>query len=221
MWTRASLSWASIPPGPRVRCSSCSPCRSVGHSTAQACQRSLHCHLKRYLQDNTERALDRSDVPSLKESLCWTFIENQALFENASLDSLRSYFRERIKATHEREQPRAHGFVEAPRYIYFLKADQEVLQELKHTTNNPDLTKAYGLSHIKLIRADASTLTNDNGSVDEEDAYEAIDGCSDFDVGWMKIALKLTGPSFYESLYGSNEAWYAYYQRPPDELLSC
>ncbi|KAF2223298.1 hypothetical protein BDZ85DRAFT_261337 [Elsinoe ampelina] len=248
MWMRTPLSWAPVSRRTRVRYLSCSPCRSVGYSTAQACQQSLQqsqasvlaetlrkdkhdcwgwivyrtCyqddhewqHLKCYLQDNSERALARSDVPALKKSLRWTFIEDQAQFENASLDSLRSYFRERTKATYKREQPRAHGFVEAPRYMYFLKV-------VKHTTDNPDLTTAYGLSHIKLVKADAEPLVIHETHDDDEAAYEAIDGCSDFDVGWMKIALNLTGPNCYESLYGSNEAWYAYYQRPPDELLSC
>ena len=48
-----------------------------------------------------------------------------------------------------------------------------------------------------------------------DEGLEAIDGCTQEDVGWMKIASWMLCPDFYARI-GNDEDWWRNYVRPPE-----
>ncbi|KAK5943678.1 hypothetical protein PMZ80_004686 [Knufia obscura] len=53
---------------------------------------------------------------------------------------------------------------------------------------------------------------DDDDEFVEDDPYEMIDGCDEYNVGWMMVAAKAIGPDLYASLEVNN--WHVFYRRP-------
>lgn len=63
----------------------------------------------------------------------------------------------------------------------------------------------------EVVAEDEAEFTDD----EDDEEYPAIEGCSEEDVGWMKVQLKSVMPDFYVNLRDLN-AWHTEYRRPPD-----
>lgn len=55
---------------------------------------------------------------------------------------------------------------------------------------------------------DEAEFTDD----EDDEEYPTIEGCTEEDVGWMKVQLKSVMPDFYVNL-GDPNAWQAEYRR--------
>jgi hypothetical protein len=44
---------------------------------------------------------------------------------------------------------------------------------------------------------------------------EPIDGCTEEDVGWMRITPYMINAGCYDVLTGDENLWYIFYRRPP------
>jgi len=49
----------------------------------------------------------------------------------------------------------------------------------------------------------------------EEEDRDPIEGCTEEDVGWMRMVSRMMHSKFYEAIYGF-DSWYPFYQRPPE-----
>lgn len=56
---------------------------------------------------------------------------------------------------------------------------------------------------------------------DEDEVLDPIDGCTEENVGWMKLQASTSiGAEFYLTVYGYRAGgWYVAYQRPPELVM--
>jgi hypothetical protein len=61
----------------------------------------------------------------------------------------------------------------------------------------------------------------DEEDEDEDEVLDPIDGCTEENVGWMKLqASSSIGAEFYLIVYGYRAGgWYVAYQRPPELVM--
>lgn len=166
-----------------------------------------------------------SDAPEIADSLEWTFIEDRATLNGASKDQLRSRFKEWASDALKTEQPRVEdhrfGAFGIPRYTYFIDVDEGSLKSVVYDTPQPSERDLWGMGYVNFVDADwkpLSELTSSVGDVGagDDDVHEPIEGCTEENVGWMKIDSHMVGAGFYQAMMGYPDVWYAMYQRPPE-----
>ncbi len=95
------------------------------------------------------------------------------------------------------------------------------MKSVVYDAPQPPEADLCGEGYVNFIDADwkpLSELASDGGDVDaeEEDVHEPIDGCTEENVGWMRIAPHMVGADFYQAMMGYPDVWYVMYQRPPE-----
>lgn len=163
-----------------------------------------------------------SDAPEIAESLDWAFVEDRATLDGISKDQLRVRFKQWASEALRTEQPRVEdhrfGSFGIPRYTYFIDVDEDALKSVAFEAPQPPETDLWGVGYVNFVDAEwkpLSELTEDVGGAREEDVHEAIEGCTEENVGWMKIASHMIGAGFYQVMMGYPDVWYEMYQRPP------
>lgn len=180
---------------------------------------------KQIIIQQSHANIAESDTPDLAGSLVWTFVEDRATLDGASKDQLRSRFKHWANEALKIEQPRVedhrYGIYGIPRYTYFIHVDEGALKSVVYDAPQlpePDLD---GVGYVNFVDANwksLSELTSIVGDIgaEEDDVHEPIDGCTEENVGWMKIASHMVGADFYQGMMGNRDSWYAFYKRPPE-----
>ncbi|KAK7403921.1 hypothetical protein QQX98_010291 [Neonectria punicea] len=160
-----------------------------------------------------------SDAPDIAENLEWTFIED-ACFDGASTQELRAHFLawrgEAFRAEQKAPQPRAdvpqYG---SPRYDYFIQVDEAALRSI-FVENDDDRPwwDGFNEGYVNFVNANWKSLA-ELGLDPGDEEHESIHGCTEEDVGWMKMSAGLVGAEFYEAMIGVADLWYVFYKRPP------
>lgn len=112
--------------------------------------------------------------------------------------------------------------MKSPRYEYFVHVEEGPLRSTVYEAPQPPDFDLEAVGYVNL--ADASWRPYDDGSedVDRNDRpFEPIEGCRAENVGWVKIASQMAGPSCYDALTNLGD-WYALYKRTVEgrDLLS-
>ncbi|KFZ10641.1 hypothetical protein V502_08022 [Pseudogymnoascus sp. VKM F-4520 (FW-2644)] len=165
---------------------------------------------QKLINDRSRKSMaEREFPPEVANSLEWTFVSDQSLFDGASRDQLRQHFRAWATEAEKSEQPRAvdgeKDYI-ASRYLYFIQVDEEVLR----TTVDVDLYDELDWGWVNLVRCWDQDLDLDW----REEAREHVDE-ENGDEGWMQIAAHMVGPDFYDAIGVRSEYWYAFYTPPP------
>ncbi|KAH6706369.1 hypothetical protein BKA61DRAFT_138235 [Leptodontidium sp. MPI-SDFR-AT-0119] len=178
---------------------------------------------KRFIIQQSQANIVESDTPELADGLEWTFIEDRATLDGASKDQLRSRFKQWASEALKTEQPRVEDPLSTaygnPRYTYFIHVDESALKSMVY--GGPQPPKMDGRrGYVNFVDAEwkpLSEIKSDLGIVDEaeDEVHEPIDGCTEENVGWMRIALHMVGAEFYELMMGNRDVWYTVYKRSP------
>lgn len=179
---------------------------------------------KQSINQQSRETIARSDTPEAGDSLEWTFVEDRGTLDGASRDQLRARFKAWAADAIRTEQPRAEDdrTFGIPRYNFFIQVDQAALRDVVYEAPLPPEKDVHGQGYVNFVDANWEPLSErlPTGAREVDELYEPIDGCREEDVGWMKIALNMVGPYFYEAMTGFPDVWYAFYQRPPETLYS-
>lgn len=166
------------------------------------------------VEASSREDIAQSDAPEIAQSLEWTWVENQATLDGASTAALRKQFRA-WTADQVAQQPGNYEPSEVSRFRYFIKIDKEVLQNLAGFLEKGWSRDAF----VKIVDADwePSAVPAVGGQQGEEqDVLAPIDGCTEKNVGWMRIAPNMINAEFYNALDGDEMAWDdQFYTRPP------
>jgi hypothetical protein len=182
---------------------------------------------KQFIIQQSHANITKSDTPELADSLVWTFVEDRATLDGVSKDQLRSRFKQWAPKALKTEQPRVedhrYGTYGIPRYTYFIHVDEGALKSVVYDAPQPPKRDLYGVGYVNFIDADWKPLSElpsivGDISAGEDDVYAPIDGCTEENVGWMKIASYMVGADFYQAMMGNQDLWYAFYKRPPEIL---
>jgi hypothetical protein len=159
----------------------------------------------------------QSDAPEIAERLEWTWVEDASALDGASTTALRERFRA-WTADEVARQPGDYQPNVIPRFRYFIKIDQEVLDSLAEYISNEKYWT--GDAFVKFIDGSWEPLAESQQEEEEDDGWEKevlepIEGCTEEDVGWMRIMPLMIDADFYEVLSGDENAWITFYERPP------
>jgi hypothetical protein len=152
-----------------------------------------------------------SDAIDIADRLEWTWVEDAASLDGISTVALRERFRAWAADDVARQALEKYDPTTIARYSYFAKVDEEVMR-------NMDGFLALDSHWAKgdLVNfVDADWEPDSIREEDEEpDDFEEIEGCTEEDVGWMRVSPIMIFTAFYETLNGDNMAWEIFYNRP-------
>jgi hypothetical protein len=177
--------------------------------------------LRTCIESHSREDIAESDAPEIADRLEWTWVEDRASLDGASTAVLRDRFRA-WAADELARQPAVKDYEYVSRLKYFIKIDEEAMQSLAGLQEKGDLLLD---GFVKIVKADWEPLHASDqqaeGEGDEEFEYrdrcEPIEGCTEKDVGWMRIAPIMINAGFYCALDGYEQAWEdMFYRRPPD-----
>ncbi|KAJ0413063.1 hypothetical protein BJY00DRAFT_320167 [Aspergillus carlsbadensis] len=195
--------------------------------------------LKQWIIDENRESIATSKAPTLIDRLDMVFLEDRARFNGASRDELRVHFKEWradefsrlgpadlevVRGSRRGSGPRItvqHPELMSSRFQQFIQVDEESLQSMREEFEEP--VRLYGTGHVNFVYADwPHDLEDcDEDEIQEDSEYdeifEPIDGCTEEDVGWMKVAATGLGPSFFFWSDGFEE-WQDNNVRPPEVL---
>lgn len=148
------------------------------------------------------------------------FIENRDLLEDATVAHLRQIF-DNWRRSPEAQAEQLHVTrpvypSKTPCYLYCVRADADVLRSVARDAPQPPDDDYDGVGFVHLIKAGWKTGWTDG--IPRDERFPPLEECEEEDVGWMKMASWLVGPTGYEGLMGDG-AWYALYLRPPQVVL--
>ncbi|KAH7078677.1 hypothetical protein BKA63DRAFT_249087 [Paraphoma chrysanthemicola] len=167
-------------------------------------------------ESNSRTDIAESDAPEIADCLEWKWVEDRASLDGASTAELRDRFRAWV-ADEVAQQPAGQDLEDVSRLKYFIKIDEEVMQSLAGFLEKRWSVKAF----VKIVKADWEPEVEEDAEFErEKDIYEPIEGCTEKDVGWMRIAPIMINAEFYNALDGYEQAWDdMFYQRPPDIVV--
>lgn len=171
------------------------------------------------LHKQTQEDIQTCDAPEVFGSHEWTFVEERASLDAASRAQLRNRFNEWAAQAVTVEQPEmltdnrhvasVHG---VPRYNYFIQIDEEALRSMLDRSEDSYLEPRF----VNFVDSRWKTFGRDSlEDVDDDEQFDSIDGCTEENVGWMRVAPSRLDEEFYMM---DEVAWYVYYLRPPDVL---
>ncbi|KAH7401429.1 hypothetical protein BKA66DRAFT_436568 [Pyrenochaeta sp. MPI-SDFR-AT-0127] len=178
-----------------------------------------------HVEARSRKSIAESDAAEIANRLEWMWVEDAASLDRISTDVLRKRFRAWV-ADEVARQPGDYFPAILPRFRYFVKIDQEVLQSLaKPDPFNPSrLNTAF----VKFVdgnwEPDPPPVIAEEKEEEEKDFWPEetlapIGGCTEKDVGWMRIAPHMINADFYEALGGDENLWYVFYRRPPSIVI--
>jgi hypothetical protein len=189
---------------------------------------------KQIVHTRTQDDMADSDAPEAADSLEWTFVDDRVTLDGASKDQLRARFKQwaagAIVAENLRaEQNQTFG---VPRYRYFVQVDEQALQSVLSAPALDPSRKGFVNFVDSQWEPSSEELPGEHGDEDEDEgegdddenvddeSYDPIEGCTEENVGWMKIAAMMIDASFYDISSGfAYGAWHVYYKRPPAMVL--
>ncbi|KAL4861149.1 hypothetical protein BDV12DRAFT_191269 [Aspergillus spectabilis] len=171
--------------------------------------------LKQSIFNQIHERIAKSNTPELINHLDMVFFEDRALFEGASREQLRVHFKawrddafsklgpSDLRVYHGGWRP---GFVMRhpdfmmSRFQQFIQVDDESLQSMCEEFEDPVFL--LGTGHVNFVFADWPHKwewkeEEEEDCDDDNEVFEPIDGCTEKDVGWMKVAATGLDPSFF------------------------
>jgi hypothetical protein len=145
-----------------------------------------------------------------------TVFEDKSLFDGATTDLVRDHFKEWAKSAPQQEQGRNDILVNHVRYTYCIQVNDEALESIVRKPDPPDrYDTTWGFVNVIDAKWEPYDRFDGEGETREalEDEEEPIEGCTNLNVGWMRVrydrAVRLT----YTDLRDRWEDWYC---RPPE-----
>jgi hypothetical protein len=182
---------------------------------------------KQIVHERTQEDLqDSDDTPELADYLEWTFVEDSATLDGASIPRLRERFNLWAAEAVVAENPRAR--IRTPdccptavsgRYNCFIHVDEEALQSVVAA---PGLNRYSEPGYVNLVNSLWEPMGDryyDHGYDPDDplnEVLEPIDGCVEENVGWMRVQLRLAFSAYLYVGAGDAESWYLSYRRPPE-----
>lgn len=178
-------------------------------------------HFKQTIYQQTRQDLRESDTPELAEHVEWTFVEDREALDGVPIPRLRERFNRWAAKAVVAENPRAQAGTEGRstivggRYNCFVHVDEEALQSV---LRGPERENEYGeLAHVNFVDAlwEPYGDSHFEGGY-EPDILEPIDGCTEGNVGWMRMSVHLVFSAYIYVGAGDSTHWHLFYRRPPD-----
>jgi hypothetical protein len=152
----------------------------------------------------------------------WTIFDDPALFDGASTSTVRQHFKQWAESAFRAEQQRPGVDEEvsmgtSPRYHYCVQVDKEALKSVAHDAPPPEELDTSGIGWVKLINKSWMLRSEDprfHGRPLDPNVYEAIEGVTENDVGWIKCPYRSVMGEWYV-LLGDLNGWVIHYRRPP------
>lgn len=136
-------------------------------------------------------------------------------FEGATVVTLREHFNKWAKTARKEEQGVSEDYrARTGRYRFFITVDQEALESVLNAPEDFDEKVAF----IRMVYAEWEPQEYDeediaNGDVDPPE--EPLEGCTEHDVGWMKMYWRITELPGFGHLRDIDD-WQTYYVRSPE-----
>jgi hypothetical protein len=136
-------------------------------------------------------------------------------FQGTTVATLRKHFKQWAKTSLKEEQGVPEDYyARTGRYRFFIMVDQEAMESVLSTAEGDD----YETWFVRLVNAEwkpevlgEEDFVNDDVPPPEE----SLEGCTENDVGWMKVCWGYVElPGFHK--IRDWEDWEAYYTRPPE-----
>lgn len=174
----------------------------------------------------------------LMDALDWNVQDDAALFDGASKSDVRNHFKAWVRADAEQQvlgspvsvqvarHQRPAVEYENPRYRFPIYVDAAALDSVIHQAPRPPEPDNQGVGYLVLIDSDSGAYTaatpsypqEEDGNDGTEGCESPVEGCSLYDVGWMKVGVDGLVPAVYASLLVSD--WFqSNYVRPPEVLV--
>lgn len=100
---------------------------------------------------------------------------------------------------------------------YFVQVDEVSLRSVVYKELPPADANLYVRGHINLVNADWQPARledyHEENIIEEHFSFPAFEGCTEENVGWMRLAVSEVGPSTFQRI---PHLWYIVYQRPPE-----
>lgn len=78
---------------------------------------------------------------------------------------------------------------------------------------------SYGEGFVNLVDSRWKPLGSRYPRTEDDDVFEPIDGWTEENVGWMRVAARMIDTYLYEAAIDfPGGVWYVFYQRPPEVL---
>ena len=172
-----------------------------------------------YVEAESRKEIAESDAPEIADRLEWTWVEDPASLDGISTIALRERFRTWTANEVARQLLEKHDPATISRFSYFVKIDEEVMQNLTGF-----LASKGGWCETDFIKfVDANWEPSPPEELEDYDwqpeTWEPIDECTEEDVGWMRISPIMLGAAFHDTLNGDDMAWHLFYERPPKIVL--
>lgn len=190
------------------------------------------------------KAMDLYNGHDLLEEGCFklTVIADASIPDGATTQAVRRHFTEWCaRMVHHEQGSREEiesRLQEAPpwdsrlplRYRFCIQVDEASLQSviseegegwvklIKGDWESREATRRPQQQHEtepKVLAEHEDKFTDD----EDDEEYPAIEGCTEEDIGWMKVQLTSVMPDFYVNLRDPN-SWYTEYRRPPDMVTA-
>jgi hypothetical protein len=174
---------------------------------------------KTIVHEQTQEDLDAT--PELANRLEWTFVEDRATLDGASIPQLRERFNrwaaKAVVAENPRTQirtPDCRPTAVSGRYCCFIHVDEAALQSV---------VVAAPEQYVNLVDSLWQPMGDDRyhgHGYDPDDplneVLDPIDGCIEENVGWMRVELGLAFSAYLYVGAGDTASWYLSYRRPPE-----
>ena len=157
----------------------------------------------RILQADTEHSMRRANGLDILDRFRLTVFEDRAL-EGASISTIREKFRQWATTASQEEQ--GTGLGQSQRYQYCIMVDEAALESCVRpaTEKSSYAIVIHGPWKPRLPRDDDEL----------EETYEPLEGCTLYNVGWIKGDLRYLVMHIY--YYLGRSSWSVNYQRPPE-----
>lgn len=171
----------------------------------------------RFQMDDTFEYIGGRDI---LDKFVLKIFEDQGLFDNVSTDTIRRHFQQWSSAAYRTEQQHPEHdrsssssrvqLGRSPRYHFAVQVDAEALHSIVHDAPAPPELDVTKKGWVKLI--DKSWYLG--RSEGRERPLEPIEGVTEPDVGWVKVAYQNVMTDWYTMCRSANN-WGLNYRRPP------
>lgn len=176
----------------------------------------------RRLRAWTEDGMEICNGQDVLDQMAWTIFDDRERFDGADVATIRRHFRAWAETAAQSEQPRRPdgapaGMGRSPRYRYCIQIDAEALKSCVHDAPPPPEIDDDKRGWVKMIEKDWMLRSEDPrwaGRELDTTAYEAIDGVTAYNVGWLKCPFRSVMTEYY-MLFQDPNAYTVNYRRPP------
>lgn len=167
------------------------------------------------VEAESRERIAQSDAPEIADRLEWTWVEDATSLDGISTTALRERFYTWTANEVARQQLGDLDPTTISRFSYFVKIDEEVMQNLKGSLETK--SRWSGDDFIKFVDANWESCPPEKQEDDEwePEIWEPIEGCTEKDVGWMRMAPDMLNTDFYDVLPGDGMTWQYFHDRPP------